>query len=331
MEYPTIIVVMSVVLGFAVGIYAALSGTGGGTLYGPILESFLGLPVALAIGTSLFIVFLNSISTTVAYMRQKRIDYRTSFYLIIFSTPFAVLGSILTVVISNFASGTNIMKLIFYGFVLFSGLFMLFKRNDKPHVCTEAEKASRWYFERRVVDRDGKEFLYNYNFSKVIPWACIAGFLAGFLGIGGGMVMVPVFTVLCAMPMHVVVATSAFMLLFNSVVGATTKLIINSVDLVIGLLFALGSIFGAQLGAKIAKGTTNNTLKDVIAIFLAALAAYKLQDTILFGYLILHNHEMLSLLLFVVNILVDSAIIVIFVARNRARAKKKRASLQAIT
>jgi uncharacterized membrane protein YfcA len=191
--------------------------------------------------------------------------------------------------------------------------------------------SSRWYFERCIVDADGKEFRYNYNFSKVIPWACIAGFLSGFLGIGGGMVMVPVFSVLCAMPMHVVVATSAFMLLFNSVVGATTKLLINSVDLVIGLLFAAGSVFGAQVGAKIAKGTANKTLKDVIAIFLAALAAYKLQDTILFGYLILHNHEMLSLLLFLVNILADSVIIVLFVVHNRARAKMKKAGFIANT
>ncbi|MEX2729373.1 MAG: sulfite exporter TauE/SafE family protein [Candidatus Sigynarchaeum springense] len=119
---------------------------------------------------------------------------------------------------------------------------------------------------------------YGFSFKKIVPWAMLAGFLSGFLGIGGGLVMVPAFTIICTMPAHVVVATSGFMLLFNSLVGTITKIAVDNVDIVIGLIFAAGSIFGAQLGAKIAKGTKNNTLKNIVSIFLVALAVYKLVD-----------------------------------------------------
>ncbi|NMC06674.1 MAG: sulfite exporter TauE/SafE family protein [Candidatus Lokiarchaeota archaeon] len=278
-----LLIVLGVVLGFLVGIYASLSGTGGGSLYGPIFEAMLFLDVHMAIGTSLFVVFINSISTSHAYIRQKRIDYRLSLYLILFSTPFAIVGSIMTEVITTgFVEGKTVMKLVFYAFVLFVGCYMIAKKNDKPSTIPANACNDRWYLNQCLVDCDGTEFKYEFSFKQVIPWAMLAGFLSGFLGIGGGMIMVPAFTIICGMPTHVVVATSGFMLLFNSLVGSITKIAVQNVDIVVGLIFAAGSIFGAQLGAKIAKGTKNNTLKNIVSAFLVMLAVYKLVDIIFF-------------------------------------------------
>ena len=272
--------ILGIGLGFLVGIYASMTGTGGGSLYGPIFESiiFYGMTnsVTMAIGTSLFVVFINSISTSVAYFRQKRIDYRTSFYLIIFSTPFAILGSYMTDFVAGLKDGQSIMKIIFYAFILFIGWYMILKKGGK----TEAKMAqlgdSWWVFNQKVVDCDGVCFEYKFNVLKVIPFAMIAGFLSGFLGIGGGMIMVPAFSIVCCMPLHVVVATSGFMLLFNSAVSTTFKLLLNRVDVIVGTIFAVGSIFGAQLGAKIAKGTQSKILKNIISVALVVLSVYKL-------------------------------------------------------
>ncbi|HME51601.1 MAG TPA: sulfite exporter TauE/SafE family protein [Candidatus Lokiarchaeia archaeon] len=272
--------VLGIGLGFAVGIYASMTGTGGGSLYGPIFESimFVGLPnsVTLAIGTSLFVVFINSISTSFAYFKQKRIDYRTSLYLIIFSTPFAILGSYMTDIVSSFKQGQSIMKIIFYAFILFIGWYMLVKKSGNVQAKMAQLGDSWWVFNHKLVDCDGVCFEYKFNIIKIIPWAMLAGFLSGFLGIGGGMIMVPAFSIICCMPLHVVVATSGFMLLFNSAVSTTFKFIINDVDPVVGLIFAAGSIFGAQLGAKIAKGTQSKLLKNIISVCLIVLSIYKL-------------------------------------------------------
>jgi uncharacterized membrane protein YfcA len=280
---PWLVITLGVGLGFLVGIYASVSGTGGGSLYGPIFEALFFMDVHIAIGTSLFVVFLNSISTSHAYMRQKRIDYKLSLYLILFSTPFAIVGSIMTEVIATgFDGGKTVMKLIFYAFTLAAGCYMIAKKSNKPAAPPSSACDDRWYFNQCVVDCDGTEFRYAFSFKRVVPWAMLAGFLSGFLGIGGGMVMVPAFTIICAMPTHIVVATSGFMLLFNSLVGTVTKIAVQNVDIMIGLIFATGSIFGAQLGAKIAKGTKNNTLKNIISAFLVVLAVYKLVDIIFF-------------------------------------------------
>jgi uncharacterized membrane protein YfcA len=278
-----LVITLGVGLGFLVGIYASVSGTGGGSLYGPIFESMFFMDIYFAIGTSLFVVFLNSISTSHAYIRQKRIDYKVAFYLILFSTPFAIVGSIMTEFIATgFTEGKTVMKLIFYAFTLAAGLYIIAKKNNKPAAPPSSACDDRWYFNQCVVDCDGTEFKYAFSFKRVVPWAMLAGFLSGFLGIGGGMVMVPAFTIVCAMPTHIVVATSGFMLLFNSLVGTITKIAVQNVNIEIGLLFAAGSIFGAQLGAKIAKGTKNNTLKNIISAFLVVLAVYKLVDIIFF-------------------------------------------------
>nr|MDO8108983.1 sulfite exporter TauE/SafE family protein [Candidatus Sigynarchaeota archaeon] len=270
-----VIIILGLVLGFLIGIYAALSGTGGGSLYGPVFESILFLPVNVAIGTSLFVVFLNSISTTHAYFRQKRIDFKTGLYLAAVSCPFNIVGSLMTGVVTG-SFGKDVMKLIFYGFVLFSGTYMIAKKNnhDPKNLACEG----RWIFNQKIVDKDGKVFEYAFSFMKIVPWAALAGFLSGFLGIGGGMVMVPAFNFVCNMPVHIIVATSGFMLLFNSLTGSIVKFSVGEVDIFVGLLFAAGSIFGAQIGAKIAKGSTSKGLKINISILLIVLAVFKIID-----------------------------------------------------
>ena len=280
----TLELILGIGLGFLVGIYASMTGTGGGSLYGPIFESIIFFgnsnSVTMAIGTSLFVVFINSISTSVAYFRQKRIDYRTSLYLIIFSTPFAILGSYMTDFVAGLKDGQNIMKIIFYSFILFIGWYMLLKKGGNTPAKMAQLGDSWWVFNHKVVDCDGVCFEYKFNILKVIPFAMIAGFLSGFLGIGGGMIMVPAFSIVCCMPLHVVVATSGFMLLFNSAVSTTFKLILNRVDVIVGLIFAAGSIFGAQLGAKLAKGTQSKILKNIISVALVMLSIYKLYNII---------------------------------------------------
>lgn len=273
------IVVAGIVLGFLVGIFAALSGTGGGALNVPILEIILLFDIHLAIGTSLFVVLVNSVSTNVAYFKQRRVDVKTGGFLLLFSAPASILGSLLTGIVSTgFATGKMVMIAIFYGFIMLVGVLML--RQDRgagkaargaPFAC-----AGSRVWTRRFVDAGGEPFEYTFTYTRIIPVAILAGFLAGFLGIGGGLVQVPMLHLMCGIPIHVTVATSGFMILGNALTGSLAKLAVAEIDLVIGLIFALGTIAGAQVGARVAKGTTNKRLKQVIAIVLVVLAAYKI-------------------------------------------------------
>lgn len=92
------------------------------------------------------------------------------------------------------------------------------------------------------------------------------GVLAAIMGVGGGFIMVPVMVYLLRMPMHVVVGTSLFQILFTCVNVTIMQAHSNhTVDFVLALILLLGSTLGAQFGAKISKRLGGEQLKILLA------------------------------------------------------------------
>jgi hypothetical protein len=92
------------------------------------------------------------------------------------------------------------------------------------------------------------------------------GILAAIMGVGGGFIMVPVMVYLLRMPMHVVVGTSLFQILFTCVDVTIMQAYSNhTVDFVLALILLLGSTLGAQFGAKISKKLGGEQLKILLA------------------------------------------------------------------
>jgi uncharacterized membrane protein YfcA len=94
----------------------------------------------------------------------------------------------------------------------------------------------------------------------------IVGILAAIMGVGGGFIMVPVMVYLLRMPMHVVVGTSLFQILFTCVNVTIMQAWKNhTVDFILALLLLLGSAIGAQLGVKVSKKLKGDQLKILLA------------------------------------------------------------------
>jgi hypothetical protein len=92
------------------------------------------------------------------------------------------------------------------------------------------------------------------------------GILAAIMGVGGGFIMVPVMVYLLRMPMHVVVGTSLFQILFTCVNVTIMQAHTNhTVDFILALILLLGSTLGAQFGAKISKKLKGDQLKILLA------------------------------------------------------------------
>jgi uncharacterized membrane protein YfcA len=92
------------------------------------------------------------------------------------------------------------------------------------------------------------------------------GILAAIMGVGGGFIMVPVMVYLLRMPMHVVVGTSLFQILFTCIDVTIMQAYSNhTVDFVLALILLLGSTLGAQFGAKISKKLAGDQLKILLA------------------------------------------------------------------
>jgi uncharacterized membrane protein YfcA len=110
----------------------------------------------------------------------------------------------------------------------------------------------------------------------------LVGTLAAIMGVGGGFIMVPVMVYLLRMPMHVVVGTSLFQILFTCANVTVLQAAVNhTVDFVLALVLLIGSVIGAQLGTKINKRLRAEQLKILMAIIVLVVMA-----KMLMGFLI---------------------------------------------
>ncbi len=102
----------------------------------------------------------------------------------------------------------------------------------------------------------------------------IAGLVSGLLGVGGGVVLVPIFVYFFKMDIHPAIGTSLAIIVPTALMGAFRHYLQNSVDLRIFLLVSIFAILGALCGAQISLGTAGPLLKKFFAIFLFGLSIY---------------------------------------------------------
>jgi uncharacterized membrane protein YfcA len=116
----------------------------------------------------------------------------------------------------------------------------------------------------------------------VIFLGAFVGLLAAIMGVGGGFLMVPVMIYLLRMPMHVVVGTSLFQILFTCIEVSFLQAYINhTVDFVLAVLLLGGSTFGAQIGTKLGKKLHGDQLKILLAMIVLGVTVKILLDLLL--------------------------------------------------
>lgn len=254
-------------LAFPVGILAAMVGVGGGIFVVPILTMVYSLEPKEAIGTSLAMIIFTSVFSTVSYSRQKRIDYKLGLVLAVATIPGAIVGAFAANIINPAQLG-----LLFGIFLIFVALRMLIPYSHK-HKYKKAGKL--WH--RKVTDSAGVIFEYDSDLKKGGPLSFFGGFFSGLLGIGGGVVEVPIMHFLMDFPMHLAVATSMFIMIFTSLAGATVHFTLGNVHLEYMILLCIGIIFGTQVGAYASKRVSGKNLKLVFGIVVILISILMIQ------------------------------------------------------
>lgn len=237
--------------GAAVGAYGTMVGAGGGFLVVPALLLVYRATPEQAAGTSLAVVFLNAVSGTVSYARQKRVDYRSGLWFAAATVP----GSISGAYLSGLFSGRT-FDLIF-GILMLALATLLFWRPAAEEEYAEAlmEDAGVrwWHVDQQVTDAGGATYLYRYNLMVGVGISFVVGFLSSILGIGGGIVHVPALTYLLGFPAHIAAATSHFILVISAGLGAGSHLVLGHVLAGPAILMGIGAVGGAQVGARLAR------------------------------------------------------------------------------
>lgn len=257
-------------LGFVVGAFGTLVGAGGGFLLVPILLLlYPDRPPDVITAMSLFVVLGNASSGTVAYARQKRIDVRSGLAFAVATLPGAVAGAIVVKSIDR-----HTFNLVFAVVLAAIGVYLLLPR---PVATIREPLRGRGVVSRTLTDRDGTTYVYAYRRWQGLAISAGVGFVSSLLGIGGGIVHVPVMAIVLRFPVHLATATShmvlALMALETTAVHLADGTLRWDQTLAQAAFMSFGAIVGAQVGARLSNRIHGHHILQALGGALLLVAA----------------------------------------------------------
>jgi uncharacterized protein len=246
------LLVVIIIIGFGAGVLGSLIGVGGGIIITPAL-TYMNFPPSVIASSSLFAVFATSISSTLTYATKKYVNYSLGIKLVLPAIPGAVMGSFLTnlVLLEDFK--------IYFAILLISvGIYIFLK--DK--------------IINKTIVTIPKPLLYLI----LIFGSFSAGIISSFFGVGGGVIFVPILVVIYKMKMINASPTAQFTLLLSTITGLITHIILEHPEYSYGILLAIGSFFGAQIGSRSIHRINENILSKIFSFSLVIVAINLLLD-----------------------------------------------------
>ncbi len=256
-----------VVAGIVTGLVGGLFGIGGGAILIPLLVVVFNLPMHEAIAASIITVIATSSSTASVYVEKGVSNIRLGMSMEVMTTIGAVFGG----VTANVLPG-DILRKIFAFFMVAVGILMWYnastKKKTAPAAAVDGAITGAYY------DEAEKQFV-DYSVRR-LPLAMgislLAGNISGLLGIGGGLIKVPVMHLACGIPMKAATATSNFMIGVTAVASAFIYFAAGNVNPFFTAAAVSGVLAGSQIGAKLGLRIKSRTISILFIIFLFAIA-----------------------------------------------------------
>ena len=279
-------------MGGMVGILSGIFGVGGGFLMTPLLI-MAGIPPTVAAASDSNQIVGASTSGTLAHYRLGNVDFKMGILLLIGGVVGGTMGVHIIKILRHLGNADFLIKVTYVLMLGFVGFYMFVESLQalkKDKVVPVAKKESKY---ARLVN----QLPWQMNFDKsgiqlsiLMPLVLgvFVGILAAIMGVGGGFIMVPVMVYLLRMPMHVVVGTSLFQILFTCIDVTIMQAYTNhTVDFILALILLLGSTLGAQFGAKISKRLKGDQLKIFLASLVLLVMAKMLFDLLVTPHVML--------------------------------------------
>jgi uncharacterized protein len=262
MASPVIVWLGLVGLGVLVGAYGTLIGAGGGFVLVPVLLWLYphDSPAQLT-AISLAVVLANASSGSLSYFKLRRADYGSGWWLAAATIPGAVVGSI---VISEVPRGT--FEVIMGAALLVVGTYLTIRPQTRAPLLLNAP----FVVQRTITDSAGRSYRYSFNLGLAMLMSVGVGFVSSILGIGGGIIHVPVLVTFFSFPEHVATATSHFVLMFMSGVATGTHAFEGDYASTLAptIALAIGVVVGAPVGAALSQRIHGRWIVRLLAVAL---------------------------------------------------------------
>jgi uncharacterized membrane protein YfcA len=277
-------------LGGAVGFLSGLFGVGGGFLMTPLLI-MVGIPSTVAAASDSAQIVAASTSGTYAHWRLGNVDFKMGLFLLVGGVVGGTLGVQLIKVLRAVGDADFVIKITYVVMLGIIGVYMFIESiqsmRKQPVETKRAEAPAKVSLYARLVQALPYQMRFEKSgvtLSPLMPLilGVFVGILAAIMGVGGGFIMVPVMVYMLRMPMHVVVGTSLFQILFTCINVTIMQAITNfTVDLVLALILLLGSTIGAQFGVRLSKRLKADQLKILLASIVLLVMVQMLVSLIL--------------------------------------------------
>jgi uncharacterized protein len=270
-EHRSVTVALALIIagsGVAAGGVGALLGIGGGVFLVPLLNIALGFPISVAAAISLATVIATSSTVTAGKAGQHLMNFRFGMVLEVATAAGSVLGGLTVQMLAQ----STLQKL--FGVVTGGVALATVARSRRRNVILDPGAAPGRLGGRFHDEESGGIVVYRI---KRVPLALGASFIAGnvssLLGIGGGVIKVPVLNGWCGMPLRAAAATSAFMIGVTATAGVIVYYVNGQLLPTAAAAAILGVQLGSFLGLKLSPQMPIQSLKLLLAGVLAAVAA----------------------------------------------------------
>lgn len=261
-------------MGFVVGILSGFLGFGGGFILTPFLLS-LGVPANVAVGTNVMQIFMSSAVAALRHRHLGNVDLKLSSIIAVGSIFGAELGAQAIEYFEKISVQhlNTLISLIYIAILTLTSAYMIY----------ESSKPERYKFSTGRKLSVSKVFnlkippmitLSQPNIAPKSLWAIIllglfAGLFSGFLGTGGGFILVPSLIYLIGCKPAVAAGTSIFEIFLSCMFASASHAIKGNVDASLAILMFVGSLAGLQIGISATKYVKEKNFKIAFGLCLA--------------------------------------------------------------
>lgn len=256
--------VAAIAVGLASGVLSGTFGIGGGLLTTPAITLLLGYPALIAVGTPLPVIVPGALTAAIAYHRRGLADVRAGLLMAAVGSAGTIAGAFL----SRFAGGTVVL-LATAAVIAGASIDMLLQHRAAaaPAVVGEGES------DEALADAEPRAA------ARPSPWryvgiGVVAGLYSGFLGLGGGFIVVPALTRYCGMPVKRAIGTSLVTVAVLAVPGSLIHWYLGHIDWPLAALLALGVVPGAIIGARLTRRASDRSVRLAFALLLAVVGVW---------------------------------------------------------
>lgn len=236
------------IAGIGAGLGTGFAGMSAAAVISPMLITFLDLPAYEAVGIALASDVLASAISAYTYGKNKNLDIKNGIVMMVTVLLFTLAGSFIASLVPNTTMGS---------FSVSMTLLLGIKFIVKP-VITTKESMNRVSSRKRII--------------QSVASGTVVGFICGFIGAGGGMMMLLILTSILGYELKTAVGTSVFIMAFTAFTGAVSHFAIGGIpDLQCLLFCVLSTLLWAQIAAKFANRASAVTLNRATGIVLAVL------------------------------------------------------------